>query len=144
MTLVVWVLTLVVIVGVLIDILTRDDSQVKHLPKVVWILLVVVIPLVGILLWFWFGRERGAARTRRQPNGSGASGSPRPARPAARPSVPARPTPPAPAASWAGPAAGVRSTEEQLADLDREIEYYRKLADLEQRKREAEGGASAG
>ena len=49
-----------VLVGLLIyclvDIVTSDRSQVRNLPKWAWFLLVLVLPLVGVMLWFLLGR----------------------------------------------------------------------------------------
>lgn len=106
----------------LIDIIMRDDSQVRHLPKFGWILLVILLPLIGTLLWFIIGREYGAAAAT---EGIGSLMAQR-----SRPD----PLPPAPQVS---------STEQQLAELDREIEYYQRRAELERLKREADGGAAS-
>ncbi|WP_022887182.1 PLD nuclease N-terminal domain-containing protein [Glaciibacter superstes] len=119
-----------VVVGALIDIITKQDGQVKHLPKLVWIFLVIFLPLIGSILWFTIGREYNApvdrgtfADLRRRP-------SPAPA--------------PAPrqAAYDMRPA---RTTEEELAELDREIEFHneqarieRLEAELEKRRKESE------
>ncbi len=53
---------LVVVVAALVDIIVRDDSQVRHLPKLVWILLVVFLPLIGSAVWFIAGHDWTAAR----------------------------------------------------------------------------------
>jgi len=49
-----------VLVGLLIyclvDIVTSDGAQVRNLPKWAWFLLVLVLPPVGVLLWFMLGR----------------------------------------------------------------------------------------
>lgn len=116
------ILTLAALVYALVDILMRDESEVKHLPKFGWVLLVVLLPLIGTVLWFVFGRERASAG-RRDVAGP-AHATPRPA---------PQPAPRHPA--------DARTTEEQLADLDREIEYYEKRAELERRKRELGQGA---
>lgn len=52
----------VIVVLALIDIITRDDGQVRHLPKITWVFLVIFLPLIGSLIWFLVGREwnRGA------------------------------------------------------------------------------------
>ncbi|MEJ3404620.1 PLD nuclease N-terminal domain-containing protein [Rathayibacter sp. YIM 133350] len=112
---------LVALVFTLADIITRDSGDVKHLPKFAWVLLVIFIPLIGIVLWFTLGREY---------YGSSAPRSPFTAHGRA-PVTPQPHTPPAP------------TTEEQLAELDREIEYYRRRAELEKLKREEEGDATA-
>ncbi|GAA5150105.1 hypothetical protein GCM10025768_14370 [Microbacterium pseudoresistens] len=119
------VLVLALMIGALIDIITRTDDQVKHLPKVLWIILVVIVPLVGGVLWFVIGREYGD---------SGVS-MPRMRRERTTPSAtPAAPTAPV----------DTRSTEQQIADLDREIEEWRLRAEIEKRKREnGEAGEAA-
>lgn len=55
----------------LIDVITADDSGIRHLPKIVWLLLVIVLPLAGSLAWLLVGRPEnggiwggsGASRT---------------------------------------------------------------------------------
>jgi hypothetical protein len=108
------------IIGTLIDIILRDESQVKHLPKVVWILLVVFLPLAGIILWFALGREYNAGSRPVRVRPSGRSNS-------------------APPPAGSAPSTGgfdTRSTEQQLADLEREIEEDRRRAELERPKPE--------
>jgi hypothetical protein len=103
------VLSFVVItamIAALVDVISRQDWQIKHLPKVVWVLLVVFLPLIGTVLWFTIGREYD-----RRPAENVSFGDPRRwERDSAAPPAPARDT---------------RTTEEQLADLEREIERYR-------------------
>lgn len=55
-------LTLLLVLAALIDIITRDDSQVRHLPKLVWILLVILLPFVGSVVWFVVGHDWSAQR----------------------------------------------------------------------------------
>ena len=110
------VIMLVAVVAALVDIITRDDWQVKHLPKIAWVLLVVFLPLIGVVLWVALGREWNLPE--RAPRS--ARGYATPAHAGAMPIVPRDP----------------RTTEEQLADLDREIEYYKKRAELEGLKKE--------
>ncbi|MGA9871700.1 MAG: PLD nuclease N-terminal domain-containing protein [Rhodococcus sp. (in: high G+C Gram-positive bacteria)] len=43
----------------LIDVVTADESGVRHLPKMVWLLFVVFIPLAGSLVWLIAGRPVG-------------------------------------------------------------------------------------
>ena len=121
-------LVIALMIGALIDIITRDNVLVKHLPKMVWIIIVILLPLVGSLLWFAIGREYGDAgipipRMRRSE------------RPPARADV--RPAPPT----------DTRTTEQQIADLDREIEEWRLRQEIEKRRRDGEtptGSAEAG
>lgn len=112
-------LTVAVLVIALIDVITRREDQVKHLPKFAWIIFIVLLPLIGSILWFALGREYEA---RSAPMSFG---------------DPRRwqkdtPAPEAPTAA--------RTTEQQIADLEREMH----LADLEEqvRRRRAEGGSA--
>ncbi|WP_424937487.1 MULTISPECIES: PLD nuclease N-terminal domain-containing protein [Bacteria] len=117
------VLLLALTIGALIDIITRPDDQVKHLPKVFWIILVILVPLAGSIIWFLVGRDYGdrGVRIPRMQRGAAAS---------------AAPAPPAPPVD-------TRTTEQQIADLDREIEEWRLRAEIEKRKREQEEGDTA-
>lgn len=113
-------LVIALMIGALIDIITRDDSQVKYLPKMVWIILVVLLPLIGSILWFALGREYG--------EGGIAIGR-MPQRQAQAPrSAPVMPQYTAPS--------DVRSTEQQIEDLDREIEEWRLRQEIEKRRQE--------
>jgi len=40
------------------DVITTDDALVQHLPKLVWLLIVVLLSDLGSLLWLAFGRPR--------------------------------------------------------------------------------------
>lgn len=122
MYLVISIVSFLLTIGALVDVILRQDGQVKHLPKIAWVLLIVFLPLIGSVLWFALGREYDSrseksplspvrARSRRQAPISKAVGSTAPR---------------------------VRSTEEQLADLEREIEFYEKQARLERLQREVE------
>ena len=94
-------LMFVIVVGVLVDIITRPEWQVKHLPKLVWVLLVVLLPLIGSIVWFIAGREYTA------PVQLGSFGDPR-------------------RAAAVTSAHRPMTTEEELAALDREIEFHEK------------------
>lgn len=43
----------------LANIITRDDGQVRYLPKIFWIIIVIVVPIIGMVLWWTVGRDRG-------------------------------------------------------------------------------------
>jgi hypothetical protein len=109
-------LVLAAMVFAVVDIIMRDDALIKHMPKALWLILVILLPALGAILWFTIGRERGEDESRpvRIPR-------PRPAA-SAPPSAPIRPR-------------DTRTTEQQLADLEREIEQDRLRA--EQRRRAA-------
>jgi hypothetical protein len=42
----------------IVDVITTDDAIVRHLPKIVWLLIVVLVPDIGSLLWLGLGRPR--------------------------------------------------------------------------------------
>lgn len=107
-------LVIALMVFALVDIIRRDDSEVKHLPKVMWVIIVLIVPLIGCGLWFALGREYSSAGIRM----------PRPA-PRANPAVAPPPV-----------RRDTRTTEQQLADLEREIEEDRLRAELERRRRD--------
>jgi hypothetical protein len=112
-------LPLLVAVCALVDLVTRPDDRVRHLPKLVWILLIVFLPLIGSIVWFCVGRD-GDARP-----------------------VPVGPPDRSEAYERAARAVEqrVRSTEQQLADLEAEERHYAALA--RERRLRAERAAEA-
>lgn len=58
-----FVLPLALWVWAFIDCLTTPEDEVKHLPKVVWVIIVLLFPLVGSIAWLVVGKRRGAAVT---------------------------------------------------------------------------------
>lgn len=118
-------LVIALMVGALVDIIRREDSQVRFLPKMAWIVIVILLPLIGSLLWFAIGREYSEAGLRIPRMRSAPRTAPTRVDP-----VPMRPV-------------DTRSTEEQIADLDREIEEWRLRAEIEKRRRDS-GDATNG
>ncbi len=118
--LVVPLLVLVLMVAALVDAITRRDDQVKHLPKFAWVLFIVFLPLIGSVLWFTLGREWASS-----PRESLSFGDPR--RWSKDAAAAPRSDPPRPRDE--------RSTAQQLADLEREIE----IAELEEQLRRRRG-----
>ncbi|MFD6390112.1 PLD nuclease N-terminal domain-containing protein [Nocardia sp. NPDC055029] len=61
-------LTLALWVYCLVDIVTSPDDGIRHLPKMGWVLVVVLVPTIGALLWLFAGRpitpSRPASTTR--------------------------------------------------------------------------------
>lgn len=45
----------------LVQAITSRDGEVRHLPKVAWVLLILFFPLVGSIAWLIAGRPTGAA-----------------------------------------------------------------------------------
>ncbi|MEV8023621.1 PLD nuclease N-terminal domain-containing protein [Microbacterium sp. NPDC080220] len=111
-----YLVSLVVLAGMifaLVDIITRDQSLVKHMPKTVWLFVVILLPFLGTVLWFAIGREYPRREVSRPPQFAPWASEPAPVR-----------------------AHEARSTEQQLADLEREIEEERLRAELARRRRE--------
>ncbi|MEV6830440.1 PLDc N-terminal domain-containing protein [Amycolatopsis sp. NPDC051102] len=48
----------------LVDVITTDESSCRNLPKGLWLLLVLVVPLVGSIVWLAAGRPQQVARAR--------------------------------------------------------------------------------
>ncbi|MEV4056739.1 PLDc N-terminal domain-containing protein [Amycolatopsis sp. NPDC049688] len=46
----------------LVDVITTDESSCRNLPKGLWLLLVLVVPLVGSIVWLVAGRPQPVAR----------------------------------------------------------------------------------
>ena len=63
------IVALGLIIYSLIEASTTPRQQVRAMPKGVWILLIILIPLVGALLWLLLGRRRGSSVT-----GTGSAG----------------------------------------------------------------------
>ena len=52
---------IVLLIFCLIDCIQSDSAQVRNLPKIAWIVLIVILPLVGGIAWLFAGRPlRGA------------------------------------------------------------------------------------
>ena len=51
---------IVLLVFALIDIITRGEDQVRGLPKFGWILICIFLPLVGSIVWFTVGHDWSA------------------------------------------------------------------------------------
>ena len=57
-------LWLVLFVYCLVDVVRADEAQVRNLPKVGWILLVVLLPFAGSIAWLVAGRPAAATTGR--------------------------------------------------------------------------------
>lgn len=57
------ILPLALWVWAFVDCLTTPEDEVKHLPKVVWVLIVLLFPPLGPIAWLIAGRQRGFLRT---------------------------------------------------------------------------------
>ena len=46
-----------------LNIITTPEGEVRNLPKLLWLVLVVILPLVGGIAWLVAGRPQGPARS---------------------------------------------------------------------------------
>jgi hypothetical protein len=74
-----WLLTLAVTVYAVVDCIQTDDAQVRGLPKLLWLLLILLFPIVGSISWFIAGRPQSGAAGR-GPGGRGPTHRPPPPR----------------------------------------------------------------
>lgn len=42
---------------VLVDIITSDEWRIKNLNKFAWVIIVILLPLIGSILWFVIGKD---------------------------------------------------------------------------------------
>jgi|SRR5664279_3556025 len=49
-----------------VDVILTNRSRVRAMPKVLWVLVIVLLPVIGVVLWFMLGKARSssAGRTR--------------------------------------------------------------------------------
>ena len=55
----------------LIDCVQTPEAQVRNLPKVVWVILILLLPFVGGIAWLLVGRPQGGRAPRTWASGSG-------------------------------------------------------------------------
>lgn len=49
----------------LIDAIQTEDARVQHLPKLIWILLILLFTPIGAIAWLFTGRQHGPRSGRR-------------------------------------------------------------------------------
>ena len=65
----------------LIDCIQTSEDEARHLPKLAWVILIVIAPLVGAIAWLFAGRPRATAAEGAQPTRSSSPAAGRSARP---------------------------------------------------------------
>lgn len=86
-----FLLEMALLVFCLIDCIQTDSVLVRNLPKVGWILLIIILPLVGGIAWLVAGRPTREQQPRTPWPSTGSAGFPEHERPARRRSGPAAP-----------------------------------------------------
>ena len=51
-------------VSFIVDVVRTPRADVRALPKLLWLVIVVILPILGGILWFFFGRTRPAPGSR--------------------------------------------------------------------------------
>lgn len=54
-----WIVPLALLIFALVDLITSDNWQVKHLPKITWVFIIIFLPFVGSIIWLVVGKDRG-------------------------------------------------------------------------------------
>lgn len=58
------IVTIGVMIFAIVDIITSQEWQIKFLPKFAWVIIVILLPLIGSILWFVLGKERALVADR--------------------------------------------------------------------------------
>jgi hypothetical protein len=118
-------LTFALVIAALIDIITRDELLVRHLPKVTWVILVIFLPLIGSIVWFAVGHDWGERRDEAIPFGD-----------------PRRHEAVAERLRYVEPAFDDAALEAELRYAEKEARLRRLEAEVEARRAERENGAT--
>ncbi|MEH1102715.1 PLD nuclease N-terminal domain-containing protein [Micromonospora sp. CPCC 205561] len=80
-----FVVQIVLAVCALISCLSAEEGEIRALPRIAWVLIILFFPLLGSVAWFAAGRARGSARAA---GGGAPKGRVRPGRERPRPVAP--------------------------------------------------------
>lgn len=64
------IVTVVFLIFCLIDCIQTDTALVRNLPKVAWIILIIILPLIGGVAWLVAGRPQRSEASAAVPRGS--------------------------------------------------------------------------
>ncbi|MFJ3586217.1 PLD nuclease N-terminal domain-containing protein [Streptomyces sp. NPDC090127] len=56
-----FILPLALTIYACIDCVTTPDEETKHLPKLAWVVLILLFPIAAALVWFFAGKQRRGA-----------------------------------------------------------------------------------
>ena len=111
------------------DVISTDESMMRNMPKILWLVVVIVIPTVGSVAWLLLGRPEGAGL---RPGDTTTYRAPRPHRPQRLGPAPTAPDDdPAFLARLDDETKRLRAWEEELKRREDEV-----------RRREDEGGGA--
>ena len=122
-----FVVELCLVVYCAINIITTPDADVRNLPKLLWLVLVLFFPIVGGIAWLIAGRPQGPARSMPYKGNYGS---------------PARPIPPEYDRPGRATAYQPDDDEAFLRGLRERAEQQRKAAEQQRKARESDPGSS--
>ncbi len=61
------ILLIALVVYAAIDCITSDSKHIRGVPKAAWIAIILLLPLLGALLWFFLGRPKEAPTPQQAP-----------------------------------------------------------------------------
>jgi Phospholipase_D-nuclease N-terminal len=114
---------LVLWVWAIIDVILTDGAACRYLPKIAWLVIVVLLGFIGALLWLLLGR----------PEGRGARRADTPRRP------PPRPVGIEDRSDWTSAPSTSSSSQARSEELDRRLDEW----EAEQRRRREAGSSDA-
>ena len=42
----------------IVDVILADERRVRALNKILWVFIILIVPVIGVILWFTIGKER--------------------------------------------------------------------------------------
>lgn len=61
-------------VWAMVDVLQTPEEKLQGMPKVLWVLLILIVPLIGPLVYLFAGKVRGGGRNPATRGGAGPAG----------------------------------------------------------------------
>ena len=84
-----YAIELALVVFCLIDCVQSDEHRIRNLPKWAWVVVIILLPILGAVIWLFAGRPTRASAGREAPRPSGrTAGFPGYQRPTSRPTAP--------------------------------------------------------
>ena len=84
-----YAIELALVIFCLIDCVQSDEHRIRNLPKWAWVVVIILLPIVGAVIWLFAGRPTRASAGRAAPSPSGkGTGFPEYQRPPSRPRAP--------------------------------------------------------
>ncbi|MBK8468767.1 MAG: PLDc_N domain-containing protein [Actinomycetales bacterium] len=66
-----YVIEIALLIYCLVDAIQSDDGSIRRLPKLWWLVIIVLVPIVGPIAWLMAGRPTQRTRARRSTRGNG-------------------------------------------------------------------------